>query len=143
MYKAPFERTSRLGPFQFNFPHHSLETEIISLASGGSGRVAESNSVRKLTSKPPISGAQIRAARALLNWSVRELSHQCRVSQSAISRSERVNGTPPMQVRNLDMLRRVLEEHGIEFLGLDGVRPLAQSPELARPAISSQAAHEG
>jgi len=25
MYKAPFERTSRLGPFQFNFPHRSLE----------------------------------------------------------------------------------------------------------------------
>jgi hypothetical protein len=36
--------------------------------------VAESNSDRKLTSAPPISGAQLRAARALLKWSVRELS---------------------------------------------------------------------
>ena len=83
-----------------------------------------------LNSKPPISGAQIRAARALLKWSVRKLSHQSGISQSAITRSERVNGTPSMQVRNLHAIRQVFEEHGIEFLGLDGVRLLAQSPEL-------------
>ncbi len=82
-------------------------------------RVAED-----ITSKPPISGAQLRAARALLKWSVRELADQCRVSQSAITRGEQVNGTPPMQVRNLNAIRRVLEDHGVEFLGLDGVRLL-------------------
>src|SRR5215467_7594976 len=97
-----------------------------------------------LNSIPPISGAQIRAARALLKWSVRKLSHQCSISQSAISRSERVNGTPPMQVRNLNMIRQVFEEHGIEFLGLDGVRLLAQSPELLPSAASSgEVADEG
>jgi hypothetical protein len=62
----------------------------------------------------------------LLKWSVRKLSDQCCVSESAISRSEQVNGTPPMQVRNLNAIRQVFEEHGIEFLGLDGVRLLAQ-----------------
>jgi len=75
-----------------------------------------------LNSIPPISGAQIRAARALLKWSVRKLSEQCRISQSAIARGEQVNGTPPMQARNLNTIRQVFEEHGIEFLGLDGVR---------------------
>src|SRR5215472_2029362 len=90
----------------------------------------------------PISGAQIRAARALLKWSVRKLSDQCGVSESAISRGERVNGTPPMQVRNLNAIRQVFEEHGIEFLGFDGVRLLVQSPELPRDEISGQAAHE-
>jgi transcriptional regulator with XRE-family HTH domain len=90
-----------------------------------------------LNSIPPISGAQIRAARALLKWSVRKLSHQCSISESAISRSEQVNGTPPMQVRNLNAIRQVFEEHGIEFLGLDGVRLLAQSPELLPRAASS------
>ena len=95
-----------------------------------------------LNSKPPISGAQLRAARALLKWSVRKLSDQCGVSESAISRGEQVNGTPPMNVRNLNMIRQVFEEHGIEFLGLDGVRLLA--PELLPgAAISGQAAHEG
>ena len=83
-----------------------------------------------LTSEPQVSGAQIRAARALLKWSVRQLSQQCRVSPSAISRSERVNGPPPMQVRNLTTIRRVFEEHGIEFLGLDGVRLLARLPRI-------------
>ena len=97
-----------------------------------------------LNSKTPISGAQIRAARALLKWSVRKLPHQCGISQSAITRGERVNGTPSMQVRNLHAVRQVFEEHGIEFLGLDGVRPLAQSPELLpRAAISGQVTDEG
>jgi hypothetical protein len=68
---------------------------------------------------------------------VRELSDQCGISQSAITRGERVNGTPAMQARNLSTIRQVFEEHGIEFLGLDGVRLLAQSPELLpRAAIS-------
>jgi transcriptional regulator with XRE-family HTH domain len=77
-----------------------------------------------LTSIPPISGAQIRAARALLKWSVRELSRQCGISRSAIARAERLNDTPPMQPRNLNAIRRVFETHGIEFLGFDGVRLL-------------------
>src|SRR6516225_2037972 len=94
---------------------------------------------------PGISGAQIRAARALLNWSVRELSARCGISRSAIGRNERVNGTPPMQVRNLNTIRRVFEEHGIEFLGLDGVRlqqrAKARLRAFRRPSIRSQAAH--
>jgi predicted transcriptional regulator len=85
-------------------------------------RVAESNSRTKLTSTPPISGAQLRAARALLKWSVRDLAARCGVSQSAIARGEKVDITPAMQVRNLIAIRRVFEEHGIEFIGLDGVR---------------------
>jgi len=60
-----------------------------------------------LTSTPPISGAQLRASRALLKWSARELSHQSGVSESAILRGEQVNGTPPMQPRNLNAIRRV------------------------------------
>jgi len=82
--------------------------------------VAGRNSDR--TIKPPISGAQLRAARALLKWSVHELSDQCRVSRSAIARGEKVDGVLSMQARNLDAIRRVFEEHGIEFLELDGVR---------------------
>ena len=77
-----------------------------------------------MISTSPISGAQLRAARALLRWSVRELSDRCRVSRSAISRGERVDGALAMQVRNLNAIRRTFEQHGIEFLGLDGVRLL-------------------
>jgi hypothetical protein len=80
--------------------------------------------IRQLISKPPISGAQIRAARALLNWSVRELSGRCHVSQSAIWRCEKVDDVPPMQARNLNAIRRIFEQHGIEFLDLNCVRLL-------------------
>src|SRR5215472_11984671 len=83
------------------------------LLFAGINRVAGGDSDR--TTKPAISGAQLRAARALLKWSVRELSAQCRVSRSAIARGEKVDGAPPMQVRNLDVIRRVFQEHGIEF----------------------------
>jgi hypothetical protein len=53
-----------------------------------------------------------------------ELSAQCRVSRPAIARGEKVDGALSMQARNLDAIRRAFEEHGIEFLGLDGVRLL-------------------
>jgi hypothetical protein len=85
-----------------------------------------------LISKPAITGAQLRAARAFLKWSVRELSDRCRISRSAISRGEKFDGTPPMHVRNLDAIRRTFEEHGIEFLGLDGVRLLPSPPKNYR-----------
>jgi len=80
----------------------------------------------------------MRAARALLKWSVRELSDRCRLSQSAITRSQQVNGMPPMRVRSLTAIRRGFEKHGIEFLGLDAVRLLAQSPELLREDFKHQ-----
>jgi hypothetical protein len=49
-----------------------------------------------------------------------------------------------MQVRTLNTIRRVFEEHGIEFLGLDGVRLLAQSPELLpRAALNGEVGDEG
>jgi transcriptional regulator with XRE-family HTH domain len=73
--------------------------------------------------KPVISGAQIRAARAFLNWSVRELAERCGVSESAISRAEKIDGVPGMQARNLDAVRTAFEIHGIEFFDGGGLRP--------------------
>jgi transcriptional regulator with XRE-family HTH domain len=79
---------------------------------------------QELISKWTISGAQVRAARALLKWSVRDLSDRCGVSPSAISRGEKADGIPPMHERNFNAIRTIFEEHGIEFLGVDGVRLL-------------------
>ena len=75
-----------------------------------------------LAVKPALTGAQIRAARALLNWTVSELSQRSGVSQSAISRAERVDDVPSMQGRNLNALRIAFETHGIEFIDRTGVR---------------------
>ena len=72
--------------------------------------------------KPAITGAQIRAARAFLNWSVRDLSERCGVSESAISRAEKIDGVPGMQNRNLEAVRAAFEIHCIEFLEGAGLR---------------------
>ena len=69
-----------------------------------------------------ITGAQIRAARGFLNWSVQDLSQRCGVSESAISRAERSNGVPAMQSRNLRAVRTAFEIHGIEFIDQCGLR---------------------
>jgi transcriptional regulator with XRE-family HTH domain len=71
--------------------------------------------------KPVITGAQIRAARAFLNWSVHDLSERCGVSESAISRAEKVERVPRMQSRNLDAVRSTFEAHGIDFIETAGV----------------------
>jgi transcriptional regulator with XRE-family HTH domain len=68
-----------------------------------------------------MTGAQLRAGRALLNWSVRELAVRSGVSQSAISRAEKSNGLLSMHVRTCNAIQRTFEEHGIKFLGKNGV----------------------
>ena len=72
--------------------------------------------------RPAITGAQIRAARALLRWSVHDLAEHCGVSESAISRAEKVDDVPAMQDRNLDAVRTAFEIRGIEFLDNTGLR---------------------
>lgn len=63
-----------------------------------------------------IAGAQIRAARALLNWSGVELSERAGVSYATIQRAERSDDMPNMQSRNLVAIKRALEAAGVEFL---------------------------
>jgi transcriptional regulator with XRE-family HTH domain len=70
----------------------------------------------------PITGAQIRAARALLNWTALELSQRSEVSPSAIARAEKFDAVPPMQGRNISAVRSAFEAQGIEFLDTSGLR---------------------
>jgi hypothetical protein len=74
-----------------------------------------------------ITGAQLRAGRAILNWAVRDLADAARVSVSTIRRLEETNGPPTDQEDALIPLREALETAGVEFLfpplGKPGVRP--------------------
>ena len=63
-----------------------------------------------------ISGGQIRAARAFLRWSGRELSERSGVSYPALQRAEAVDTLPNMRTRNLAAIKAALESGGIEFL---------------------------
>lgn len=74
-----------------------------------------------------MTGAQLRAARGVLNWSVRELSEAAAVSSSTIRRLEELDGPPPGREDALAPLQAALEASGVEFLfppsGRPGVRP--------------------
>ncbi len=74
-----------------------------------------------------LTGAQIRAARAILNWSVRDLSEAADVSISTIRRMEEFDGALAAMRGKLGQVRATLETAGAEFIfppnGKPGVRP--------------------
>ena len=68
-----------------------------------------------------ISGTQVRAARALLDWSRADLSEKSGVGEQAIMKFEN-DGAAPL-TRTVEKIQRVLEEAGVEFLVTGGVQP--------------------
>lgn len=73
--------------------------------------------------KRMISGAQIRAARALLRWSGEETSRRSGISLPTIKRLEQSDGVPPSRSQTLETIRKVFEAAGIEFVGDPDLRP--------------------
>ncbi len=66
-----------------------------------------------------ISIAQIRAARALLDWKQSKLAEISGVSVPAIARLEQDTGNP--RSNTLDAIQNAFESHGVEFFGDNGV----------------------
>lgn len=64
-----------------------------------------------------ITSGQIRAARALLDWTRAELSERSGVGISALMRFESAVGVPSGQVKTLEAVRNTFETAGIEFIG--------------------------
>jgi transcriptional regulator with XRE-family HTH domain len=63
---------------------------------------------------------QIRAARALLDWSQSDLAEHANLSQTGIARIE--NGTNQPNTQTLNKIKAAFENSGIEFLGTRGVQ---------------------
>lgn len=70
-----------------------------------------------------ITGAQIRAARALLRWSGEEISRRSGVSLPTIKRLEQHDGVPPSRSQTLEAIQKTLESAGVEFLGTPDKNP--------------------
>ena len=70
-----------------------------------------------------ITSCQIRAARALLNWSARELADKSKVGVATIRRMELADGIPSSNAQTLDLIEKTLEKSGIEFVGSPDDRP--------------------
>jgi len=70
-----------------------------------------------------LTAAQIRAARALVRWSANELAGKSGVSWTTIQRMESQDGVPSATARNLEKIRRTLEDAGVIFIEEDDEGP--------------------
>lgn len=71
-----------------------------------------------------ITGAQVRAAKALLNWSGSVLADRAGIAISTIRRIEAEDGVlQSASARVLQSIQLVLEQAGIEFIGAPNDRP--------------------
>ena len=64
-----------------------------------------------------ITSGQIRAGRALLKWTGKELADASGVAFSTLMRLETGEGVPGAQVKTLEAIQKAFEEAGIEFIG--------------------------
>lgn len=70
-----------------------------------------------------LTGAQIRAARGLLNWSVAKLAEETALAINTVRRAEGDNGPAPITAANADTIRAALERSGVHFIDADGLGP--------------------
>ena len=90
-----------------------------------------------------VTGAQLRAARGLLNMSVSDLSERTGLAINTIRRAEATNGIAPITAANAQLLVTTLEGAGVVFLPADtlgaGVRlrELDQEPLRRRRSMEA------
>jgi transcriptional regulator with XRE-family HTH domain len=86
--------------------------------------------------KPALTGAQIRAARALLGWSASDLSQRSAVSLRTIQRAELAETS--MTTANQLAVRRALEAAGVQFIDENGGGPGVRLRKRQRPKAPKQ-----
>ena len=64
-----------------------------------------------------ITSGQIRAARAMLKWTGKELAASSGVAFSTLMRLETGEGVPAAQAKTLALIQKTFEAAGIEFIG--------------------------
>ena len=67
-----------------------------------------------------ITGAQIRAARALIRWSAEDLAEATKIGIATLRRAEGSDGELGMTAANQFAVRTVLEHAGVEFIPENG-----------------------
>ena len=64
-----------------------------------------------------VTSSQIKAARALLKWSARELAEVAQVSLVTLKRYEAADGIPEARLEQFARIKQALVAAGIEFIG--------------------------
>lgn len=67
-----------------------------------------------------MTGAQLRAARALVGWSAQELATASGVGVTTIRKNELTNGPVSMIRANVEVITRALETAGVQFISENG-----------------------
>lgn len=86
---------------------------------------------------PKVTGAQFRAARALLNLSAQELAKETKLSRGTIQRAEL--GSANVTASNTARMAEALEKLGVIFIPANGNGPgvrLKEKPEEIGPAAT-------
>jgi DNA-binding transcriptional regulator YiaG len=98
-----------------NYVKHTISYEV----STKSANKSMDKAVRIILGTPMLTGAQIRAARAILRWSSHRLSIESGLAWGTIQNAEKTDGLPNMQAKNLLAVKTTLERAGIEFTNGD------------------------
>lgn len=72
---------------------------------------------------PPLTSAQIRAARALLRWTAEDLARETAVSVTTIRRAELTESETALTVVNDRAIRQALQQAGVIFIDENGGGP--------------------
>jgi outer membrane receptor for Fe3+-dicitrate len=72
---------------------------------------------------PPLTSAQIRAARALIRWRAEDLARHSSVSVTTVRRAELMPSKTALTRANDQAIRRALEQAGVEFIDAEGGGP--------------------
>ncbi len=63
-----------------------------------------------------ITGKQIRAARALLGWTIHRLSDECGIHYATLSKAEQIDDVPNVRATTLVAVKKALETGGVVFI---------------------------
>lgn len=85
-----------------------------------------------------ITGAQIRAARALVRWTVEELAKAAKVGVMTVRRAESVDGQTSMLTNNATAIRSAFEAAGVVFIEENGGGPGVRLKNPVSPKGSRQ-----
>jgi hypothetical protein len=81
----------------------------------------------------PLTSAQIRAGRALLNWSANTLAQAAAIGINTVRRAETAGNAKSMTTANDLAVRRALEAAGIQFIDENGGGPGVRLREREQP----------
>lgn len=103
-------------------PNQSV-AEYVGLSVDIDGKKKHEETKAQLDSNLPLTGAQMRGARGLLNWSVKDLSAASGVSVAVIRRFEEHDGPTQCTDGTCFEVRAAMEKAGVEFFTQSDYKP--------------------